>query len=154
MSSAIASGDAGERTQVPTDENKEESTARADPQRVKRADTQRVKRAGPTAGKDQQVTAEGRNEDPGRGLTGRGRVQDERRYGRHELCGQHGRQEHCHHDRERHLHLRRGQRRSDREREGRDVGDSAITRPVSQEHLGEVSRQVNMTVDDRQGKEA
>ena len=32
---------------------------------------------------------------------------------------------------------------------------SAITRPVSQEHLGEVSRQVNMTLmDDRQGKEA
>ena len=32
---------------------------------------------------------------------------------------------------------------------------SAITRPVSQEHLGEVSRQVNMIVmDDRQGKEA
>ena len=32
---------------------------------------------------------------------------------------------------------------------------SAITRPVSQEHLGEVSRQVNMTVmNDQQGKEA
>ena len=32
---------------------------------------------------------------------------------------------------------------------------SAITRPVSEEHLGGVSRQVNMTVmDDRQGKEA
>ena len=32
---------------------------------------------------------------------------------------------------------------------------SAITRPVSQEHLGEVSRQVNMIVmDDRQGEGA
>ena len=31
----------------------------------------------------------------------------------------------------------------------------AITKPVTQEHLGEVSRQVNMIVmDDRQGKEA
>ena len=36
-----------------------------------------------------------------------------------------------------------------------EINDSAITRPVSQEHLGEVSRQVNMIVmDDRQGKEA
>ena len=51
-----------------------------------------------------------------------------------------------------HLHLLLGQRWSDREREGKD---SAITRPVSQEHLGEVSRQVNMIVmDDREGKEA
>ena len=37
----------------------------------------------------------------------------------------------------------------------REVKGLAITRPVSQEHLGEVSRQVNMIVmDDRQGKEA
>ena len=36
-----------------------------------------------------------------------------------------------------------------------EMKGSAITRPVSQEHLGEVSRQVNMIVmDDRQGKEA
>ena len=36
-----------------------------------------------------------------------------------------------------------------------EMKDSAITRPVSQVHLGEVSRQVNMIVmDDRQGKEA
>ena len=36
-----------------------------------------------------------------------------------------------------------------------EMKDSAITRPVSQEHLGEVSRQVNMIVmDDREGKEA
>ena len=34
-----------------------------------------------------------------------------------------------------------------------NVKGSAITRPVSQVHLGEVSRQVNMIVmDDRQGK--
>ena len=52
----------------------------------------------------------------------------------------------------RHLHLLRGQRRSDREREEREMKGSAITRPV---HLGEVSRQVNMIVmDDPQGKEA
>ena len=37
----------------------------------------------------------------------------------------------------------------------REMKGSAITRPVSQEHLGEVSRQVNMVVmEDRQGKEA
>ena len=72
----------------------------------------------------------GRNEDPGGGLgQGRGRtqLQDERRYrshGRHESCGQHGRQEPCHHDREEHLNLLREQRRSDRERAGRDVGFS------------------------------
>ena len=37
----------------------------------------------------------------------------------------------------------------------REVKGLVITRPVSQEHLGEVSRQVNMIVmDDRQGKEA
>ena len=36
-----------------------------------------------------------------------------------------------------------------------EIKDSAITRPVSQEHLGEVSRQENMIVmDDRQGKQA
>ena len=36
-----------------------------------------------------------------------------------------------------------------------NVKGSAITRPVSQEHLGEVRRQVNMTVmDDLQSKEA
>ena len=36
-----------------------------------------------------------------------------------------------------------------------EMKGSAITRPVSQEHLGEVSRQVNMIVmGDRQGKEA
>ena len=36
-----------------------------------------------------------------------------------------------------------------------EMKGSAITRPVTQEHLGEVSRQVNMFVmDDRQGKEA
>ena len=36
-----------------------------------------------------------------------------------------------------------------------EMKGSAITRPVSQEHLGEVSRQVNMTLmDDRQGKQA
>ena len=35
------------------------------------------------------------------------------------------------------------------------VKGSAITRPVTQEHLGEISRQVNMIVmDDSQGKEA
>ena len=35
-----------------------------------------------------------------------------------------------------------------------NVKESAITRPVSQEHFDEVSRQVNMTVmDDRHGKE-
>ena len=35
-----------------------------------------------------------------------------------------------------------------------EMKGSAITRPVSQEHLGEVSRQVNMIVmDDRQGNE-
>ena len=36
-----------------------------------------------------------------------------------------------------------------------EMKDSAITRPVSQEHLDEVSKQVNMIVmDDRQCKEA
>ena len=36
-----------------------------------------------------------------------------------------------------------------------EMKDSAITRPASKEHLGEVSRQVNMVVvGDRQGKEA
>ena len=36
-----------------------------------------------------------------------------------------------------------------------EMKGSAITRPVSQEHLGEVSRQVNMIVmDGRQGKAA
>ena len=36
-----------------------------------------------------------------------------------------------------------------------EMKGSAITSPVSQEHLGEVSRRVNMIVmDDRQGKEA
>ena len=36
-----------------------------------------------------------------------------------------------------------------------EMKGSAITRPVTQEHLGEVSRQVNMIVmDERQGKEA
>ena len=36
-----------------------------------------------------------------------------------------------------------------------EMKGSAITRPVNQEHLGGVSRQVNMIVmDDRQGKEA
>ena len=36
-----------------------------------------------------------------------------------------------------------------------EMKGSAVTRPVSQEHLGEVSSQVNKTVtDDRQGKEA
>ena len=35
-----------------------------------------------------------------------------------------------------------------------EMKGSAITRPVSQEHLGEVSRQVNMIVmDDRQSKQ-
>ena len=52
----------------------------------------------------------------------------------------------------RHLHLLRGQRQSDREREERGEG-FAITRPVSQQHLGGVSRQVNMiAMDDRQGR--
>ena len=37
----------------------------------------------------------------------------------------------------------------------REVEGLAITSPVSQEHLGEVNRQVNMIVmDDRQGKDA
>ena len=36
-----------------------------------------------------------------------------------------------------------------------EMKGSAITRPVSQEHLGELRRQVNMIVmDDRQGKGA
>ena len=36
-----------------------------------------------------------------------------------------------------------------------EMKGSAITKPVSQEHLGEVSRQVNTAVmNDRQGKEA
>ena len=36
-----------------------------------------------------------------------------------------------------------------------EMKGSAVTRPVSQEHLGGVSRQVNMIeMDDRQGKEA
>ena len=44
VSSALASGDAGERTQVRTVENKEESTA-AIPLQVKRADPQRVEKS-------------------------------------------------------------------------------------------------------------
>ena len=36
-----------------------------------------------------------------------------------------------------------------------EMKDSAITKPLSQVHFGEVSRQANMIVmDDRQGKEA
>ena len=79
----------------PTDEKSGPAEGRKEQQLLGRADLQLVRRAWP---KDQQGPGRGPGRGPGQG-PGRSQVQDERRYGRHELCGQHGRQEPCHHDR-------------------------------------------------------
>ena len=67
VSSALASGDAGEADTGPDRRVQRgvHSSINKNLRQVKRADPQRVKRAQPIAGKDQQVTVDERTEDPG-----------------------------------------------------------------------------------------